>query len=82
MIRGILKAASTFPDEGRNLHEARRIHFHADTKPARAESNSSFIEMRKIEERKLESHTLSYWTLRFNDPATNQEYLEGQREEV
>jgi len=38
--------------------------------------------MRKIEERKLESHTLSYWTLRFNDPDTNQEYLEGQREEV
>lgn len=83
MVRGILKMASNVPEEGRNQHEARSISFALGTKkqPRRA-SNYTFVRKRKLEEKKPLSYSLSYYTLRFNDPDTNQKYLKRQRKDV
>ena len=80
MVRGILKVASAFPEEGHNEHEIRRIQFAADTNLQRSYSDGKFLESRKLEE--MLHYKLSYWTLRINDSERNQEYLTFQRKEV
>ena len=82
MAKGILKAARNFDVEVFDEEGARRVQWAAGTLSPRSLKYRNFEKKKKLEEVQPMSYKLSYWTLRFNENATNEEYLVCQREDV
>ena len=83
MVNGILKAPRDFKkvkdvdEEGKKV-----VQFTTGTLSPRSLKNRKFEKLKKLEEVKPVNYKLSYCTLRLNDNAANEEYLDCQRQEV